>query len=113
MKITIGSLAFTATLYDNHSVQALKKILPITLTMNELNGNEKYGILSSSLPTDASSIGNIQTGDIMLYGNDCLVIFYKNFSTSYSYTPIGRINDTKGLADALGKGNVSIKFEIQ
>ena len=39
MKITIGSLAFTATLYDNHSVQALKKILPITLTMNELNGN--------------------------------------------------------------------------
>lgn len=53
----------------------------------------------------------IHAGDLMLYSNDCIVLFYKDFSTSYSYTPLGRITDTTGLENAVGKSSVRITFE--
>lgn len=111
MKITIGSAVFTATLYDNPSVIAFKTRLPLTINMEDLNGNEKFYYFSSNLPTSASAGGNIQVGDLMLYGNNCLVLFYKGFNTSYSYTRLGKIDDVKGLVTALGSGNATIKFE--
>lgn len=42
----------------------------------------------------------------MIYGNDCLVIFYKSFTSSYSYTKIGHIDN---LSD-LGNDSVSVSF---
>ena len=55
-------------------------------------------------------VGKIRAGDIMLYGDSCVVIFYKNFSTSYSYTRIGTIKDTSALESAVGKGGVTVNF---
>ena len=46
----------------------------------------------------------------MLYGDSCLVLFYENFSTSYSYTPLGQIDEPNSLADAVGNGNIEITF---
>ena len=81
--------------------------------MIELNGNEKYVDLSRSLPINASNPGTIQNGDLMLYGSSTLVLFYKRFSTSYSYTKLGRIDDVTGLAAALGTGNITVSFELE
>src|SRR5688572_12516108 len=50
MKIKIGSSIFTATLYDNATATAFKALLPMTVTMSELNGNEKYVDLPGNLP---------------------------------------------------------------
>lgn len=113
MKITIGSTVFTATLNDNATVQAIIARLPITITMSELNSNEKFFYFSSTFPTNASPGGGIKAGDLMLYGNNCLVLFYENINTSYSYTRLGKIDDVRGLKAALGTGDITVKFELQ
>lgn len=113
MRITTGQASFTATLADNRSATAFKAMLPLTLTMREMNDNEKYAGLPNSLPTAASNPSTIQSGAIMLYGSSTLVLFYKTFSTSYSYTKIANIDNPSGLQSALGTGNISVKFELE
>lgn len=78
--------------------------------MDELNGNEKFYFFSESLPAATQQVENIKAGDFMLYGADCLVLFYESFATSYSYTRLGYIGDVTGLADVLGSGSVEITF---
>ena len=48
MRIKIGSITFTATLSENATVTAFKGMLPMTVKMSDLNGNEKYLIYQSS-----------------------------------------------------------------
>jgi hypothetical protein len=110
--IEIGSETFTAKLFDNASSRAWLEMLPMTLTMIELNGNEKYYQLPERLPTNAEDVGTIKTGDLMLYGSDTLVLFYKSFSTSYSYTRLGYLEDVSGLEEALGGGSVGVTFSL-
>lgn len=113
LKITVGSSTFTASLYDNATANAFKAMLPLTINMSELNGNEKFHDFTNNLPSKAGNPGSIQNGDIMLYGNRTLVLFYKSFSTSYSYTRIGKVDNTSGYAAVLGSGSVNITFELE
>ena len=59
LKISVGSQVFHANLHVSESTSALIKQLPLTLSMVELNGNEKYAELKQALPTQAESIGKI------------------------------------------------------
>jgi hypothetical protein len=113
LKITTGTITFTATLYNNATVTAFQSRLPMTINMSELNGNEKYFDLPNNLPANASNPGTIETGDLMLYGSNTVVLFYKSFSTPYSYTRLGRIDNISGLTAALGSGNITVTFELE
>lgn len=113
VSIKVGLKTFTASLLDNNATKTFKEMLPLTISMTELNGNEKYYDLPKSLPANSSNPGSIKTGDLMLYGTNTLVLFYKDFATSYSYTKLGSVNDVSGLAAALGSGNVTVIFELK
>ncbi len=66
VEVQIGSKIFTAKLFDNASSRALLARMPMTLTMSELNGNEKYYQMPNRLPTNSQDVRTIKTGDLML-----------------------------------------------
>ena len=111
--ITIKNKKYEAILYDNSTTKELIKKFPITITMSDLNGNEKYYNFSKSFSTSSENVANINKGDIMLFGDNCLVIFYKSFSTRYRYTKLGYIKNLEDLENSLGKGDIEITFEIE
>ncbi len=112
IKLTINGAEYTAHLEDNPAARALADRLPAAWTMKELNGNEKYVYLSESLPSAPKRPLRIEAGDLMLYGTDCLVLFYRTFRTVYSYTRLGRIANPAGLEKAVGKGSVNVAVTI-
>lgn len=108
--VSVGGTVYQARLYDNEAARELVERMPLELDMEELHGNEKFYYLPEPLPTDTETIGSIHTGDIMLYGSDCLVLFYEDFQTPFSYTRIGYLEETDGLTDVLGSGSAKVSF---
>ena len=107
MKIEINNKEYSINLEENETTKKLIELLPLELNMDELNGNEKYVYLDTNLPTNSYSPKHINAGDVMLFGNNCLVIFYKSFDTTYSYTKIGHIDNLPDL------GNEGIVIKIK
>lgn len=110
--ITVGDKEFNAVFYKNETTDALIKKLPITVSMKDLNSNEKYYYFDEAFPKNSEKVGSINAGDIMLYGDSCVVLFYKSFNTSYSYTKIGYIENIEGLESALGNSDIDVIFKI-
>lgn len=110
MWMTIGEQRFAVTLANTEAARAFAALLPLTLRMPDLNGNEKHARLPKALPSDASRPGTLRNGDIMLWGADTLVVFYLTFDSPYSYTRIGRVEDPSGLPRAVGLRDVQIRF---
>lgn len=110
MTVTVNGRSFSAVLYDNRTAEELYSRLPLELDMNEHGGNEKYYNFIDGFTTSSKLAGHISKGDIKMYGDDCLVLFYDSFSSGYSYTDIGYIEDVDGLEEALGNGNVTVRF---
>jgi Uncharacterized conserved protein len=113
MWMTAGGHRFAITLDDNEAARALSAMLPFSLNMEDLNSNEKFAELDKPLPVNSVRPGLIENGDVMLYGDRTVVVFYETFHSSYSYTRLGRISDPSGLAQMLGHGAVQIKFSAR
>lgn len=111
IELSIEGSTFNATIYDNPATRLLIDELPLTINMRELNGNEKYYFMDKVYPTSSIDVGYINAGDLMLYGNNCIVLFYESFNTSYDYTPLGYVDNPLGLANILGKGSVNVTFK--
>ncbi|MBR5675554.1 MAG: hypothetical protein IKX14_03845 [Neisseriaceae bacterium] len=113
IKIIVNNQEFTATMQDNTASQELLQMLPLQIDMTELNGNEKYHQFSDKkFSTNSHIVKNIANGDLMIFGNNYLVIFYKNFTqNNYAYTPIGKIDNPKNLPQALGRGNLKLQIK--
>ena len=107
MQIEINNKIYSVVLENNMTADALRRRLPMTLNMEDLNGNEKYTYLTEPLPEMPQPMDLLQVGDVLLWGNDCLVIFYNNASTIYQYTKIGHIENAEDLAITLGHGSVN------
>ncbi len=113
MKLQIGNSSFTATLESNTAVDAFVDMMreaPVVIQMSDYAGFEKVGSLGTSLPTSNKQT-TTQSGDIVLYNGNQIVIFYG--SNSWSYTRLGKIDDISGWEDALGSGDVIVTFSLE
>lgn len=108
--ITVNGTPFSASFYNTHAAEEFKSMLPLSFEMSELNGNEKYIYTDTSFTTSAESVGHINKGELMLYGDNCVVLFYDSFSTPYSYTRLGYIENAEGLENVVGSGSVTVNF---
>ena len=100
MNIIINNNKYNVTLENNNTVNDLVNLLPLDIEMKDLNSNE------TSNPTN---IKRINKGDIMLYGDNCLVLFYKSFDTTYNYTKIGTLDNTEVLDNL--DNNIKVRLE--
>lgn len=111
--LDINGREFPARLYRSKTAEELIKRFPLTLDMSDLNGNEKYNYFDFSLTQNNEAVGRVNKGDIMLYGDNCLVLFYDSFDTSYSYTTLGYIENPEETDYISGAENVTICFKLK
>lgn len=112
MIVQVGNYEFTATLENNEAVKELIEMMkksPVELKLEDYSGFEKVGPLGKSLTRNDSQT-TTNKGDIVLYNGNNIVVFYG--SNSWSYTRIGKIDDTTNLEKALGSGEVTAIFKI-
>ena len=112
INLIVNNRTFSATLNNNETVRQLVQMFPMTLNMSDLHANEKYNYLNSSFTTNSNKPNRINAGDIKLYGNNCLVVFYESFSNSYSYTDLGKVDNVNDFITQLGSGSIDIRFEL-
>jgi len=77
--VKVGDKALTATLIDSKTAKDLVSLLPLTLTMNDLFGREKFGHLPRPISTDGKRTHTYEVGDIAYWspGPD-VAIYYRH-----------------------------------
>lgn len=113
MRIMINDQPFSAALADTQAARELRALLPLTLTMQDHLQNEKHAELPEPLTARSHAVGKIETGDIMLWQDQTIVVFYKSFHSAYRYTRLGKIEDVSELKKAVGEGNVHMTFSAK
>lgn len=104
--LNIDGYNYGMVLDNNQAAYDLFSVLPLQLTMNDLNNNEKYAYLSFSLYEEGNYTGKISKGDVMLYQSNCIVIFYEDTETELYYTKLGHIDNLNDL----GNGSINVIF---
>ena len=107
--LLIGDDPVPVSWEENESVEALKDMCPLTISMSMYGGFEQVGAIGQHIPRE-----DVQTeadyGDIMLYSGNQIVIFYG--SNSWAYTKLGHIDLTREeMEELLGNGDVTITIE--
>ena len=110
LTLVIGDTEVSVVWEENASVEALAEMVktePLTVQLSMYGGFEQVGPLGTSLPRDDVQT-TTQTGDIVLYSGNQIVVFYG--SNSWAYTRLGRITDKTAdeMKALLGNGDVTI-----
>ena len=108
MKLIIDDKVVPVTWEQNASAAALQKLLPLTIEMSAYGGFEQVGPIGQSI-TSADRQITTQYGDIVLYAENKLVIFYG--SNSWAYTRLGHIDMSKQeLTALLNRDGVTVQL---
>ena len=115
LTMRIGETQVTVDWEENESVDALRQIVrsgPLVIQMSMYGGFEQVGSIGQRLPRrDAQTV--TESGDIVLYSGDQLVVFYG--SNSWAYTRLGHITDKtpEEMRALLGSRDVVITLSVE
>lgn len=112
LKLLIDDVEVNVEWEDNDSVKAIKEIVKngsLTITTHQYGGFEQVGEIGQSIVSNNVQM-TTEPGDIVLYNDNNIVIFFGN--NSWSYTKLGKIKnkDLSELKELLDKNNVIIKI---
>lgn len=109
MHLWVGDNEVPVSWEANGAVEALKGLCPLTISMSRYGGFEQVGAVGQSIPRADEQI-TTESGDIMLYSGNQIVIFYG--SNSWAYTRLGHVELTREeLEELLGNDDVTITIE--
>lgn len=109
MQLTINGNWVPVTWEASEAVEELKYLLPLTIQLSMYGGFEQVGDIGTALTGSDAQI-TAESGDVMLYSGDRIVLFYG--SNDWAYTKLGHIDLTREeLAELLGGGDVEITLE--
>ncbi|MBV9273174.1 MAG: carboxymuconolactone decarboxylase family protein [Verrucomicrobia bacterium] len=102
IRLTIKERTLTATLQDNKTARDFLSLLPLTLTLNDLFGREKFGHLPRAISEEAERAHTYQVGEMVYWspGPD-VAIFYRHDSQSIPDPGIIVIGKIDSEVDAL------------
>ena len=115
MQMRISDTLVAVEWEDNESVEALRALCteqPLAIQMSMYGGFEQVGSIGEALPrNDVQTV--TQSGDIVLYSGDQIVVFYG--SNSWAYTRLGHIVDQSDadMARLLSNGDVVITISAE
>lgn len=110
-KLVIKGEEFPVTFKESETTAHLiYEYFPLEMNMKDINDMEKYFFLPNEIPFNKQQRESIEPGEILLYGNDCVCIFYKGTKTHYKYTPIGQVDNPIRLEELLGYEDAHVLF---
>ena len=112
MKLYIDDIEVNVIWEDNNSVNELKELSKnggLTINTHQYGGFEQVGEIGQSIVSKNIQMAT-EPGDIVLYNDSNIVIFYG--SNSWSYTKLGKIvgKTDEELKNLLNKGSVVLKI---
>ena len=115
MKITINvsGKTVTATLMDNPTAKDFVSLLPLTMSMSDLFGREKFGHLQKALSEKGPRANTYEVGDIAYWSpaHDLAIYYHHDHETipSPGVIPIAKINGGTKVFNVTGSVKVSIE----
>lgn len=114
IRLRIGNRPLTGTLIDSKTAQDFVSLLPITLTMNDLFGREKFAHLPQVISTEGKRTHTYEVGDIAYWspGSD-VAIYYQHDGEKIPNPGIIVIGKLDSGVDAFNvPGSAEVKIEV-
>ena len=111
MKLYINDTEVPVVWENNAAVEALAaeaETGDIVVKMSMYGGNEQFGPLGKSYPANNRQV-TTSNGDIVLFNNDQIVVFYG--SNTWSYTKLGKMAlPEEEVTELLSNGDVTLRL---
>ena len=111
MKLYINDTEVPVVWENNAAVEALAADAgkgDIVVNMSMYGGNEQFGPLGKSYPANNRQV-TTSNGDIVLFNNDQIVVFYG--SNTWSYTKLGRLTLPEDeVTELLSNGDITLRL---
>ena len=111
MKLYINDTEVPVVWENNAAVEALAAEVgkgDIVVNMSMYGGNEQFGPLGKSYPANNHQV-TTSNGDIVLFNNDQIVVFYG--SNTWSYTRLGKMAlPEEEVTELLSNGDITLRL---
>ena len=114
IRLKVEDKVMTATLSDSETTRDIVSLLPLTLTMNDLFGREKFARLPRAISEEGRRTYTYEVGQVIYWspGPD-VAIFYRNDGAKIpnpGIIVIGKIDSGVAALDVTGSVKVTIEL---